>query len=79
MVRLYPPVSLGVVFDAGGQVHIAHRATHYVPIQLSYEDLYDAVSFFRVHDALGRWIARAGRAWSRRFWRKEDMTAYLYR
>ena len=52
---------------------------HYVPIQLSYEDLYDAVSFFRVHDALGRRIARAGRAWSRRFWRKEDMTAYLYR
>lgn len=52
---------------------------HYVPIQISYEDLYDAVLFFRVHDALGRRIARAGRAWSRRFWRKEDMTAYLYR
>ncbi|KAF8547496.1 hypothetical protein OG21DRAFT_1424729 [Imleria badia] len=52
---------------------------HYVPIQVSYEDLYDAVSFFREHDALGRRIARAGRGWSRRFWRKEDMTAYLYR
>ncbi|KAF8547577.1 hypothetical protein OG21DRAFT_1501500 [Imleria badia] len=52
---------------------------HYVPIQMSYEDLYDAMLFFRVHDALGRRIARAGRAWSRRFWRKEDMSAYLYR
>ncbi|KAF8550378.1 hypothetical protein OG21DRAFT_1446675 [Imleria badia] len=52
---------------------------HYVPIQTSYEDLYDAVSFFRVHDALGKRIARAGRAWSRRYWRRADMTAYMYR
>jgi len=52
---------------------------HYVPIQVSYADLYDAVAFFRVQDALGRRIARAGRAWSRRYWRREDMAAYLYR
>ncbi|KAG6380385.1 glycosyltransferase family 90 protein [Boletus reticuloceps] len=52
---------------------------HYVPIQVSYADLYDAVAFFREHDALASRIARAGRAWSRRYWRRTDMTAYLYR
>ncbi|KAF8137158.1 glycosyl transferase family 90-domain-containing protein [Boletus edulis] len=52
---------------------------HYVPIQVSYADLYDTVSFFREHDELARRIARAGREWSRRFWRRQDMTAYTYR
>lgn len=52
---------------------------HYVPIQVSYTDLYDAVAFFRVHDELAARIAKAGRDWSRRYWRREDMTAYLYR
>ncbi|KAI6142649.1 glycosyltransferase family 90 protein [Pisolithus tinctorius] len=52
---------------------------HYVPIQVSYTDLYDAVAFFRTHDDLAKRIASEGRAWSMRFWRKEDMSAYLYR
>ncbi|KAF8126811.1 hypothetical protein EV363DRAFT_1524658 [Boletus edulis] len=52
---------------------------HYVPIQISYADLYDTVAFFREHDALARRIARAGRAWSRQYWRRADMTAYMYR
>ncbi|KAG9309836.1 glycosyl transferase family 90-domain-containing protein [Chiua virens] len=52
---------------------------HYVPIQVSYADLYDAVAFFRAHDELAARIAKAGRDWSRRYWRREDMTAYLYR
>ncbi|KAI6104130.1 glycosyl transferase family 90-domain-containing protein [Pisolithus sp. B1] len=52
---------------------------HYVPIQISYTDLYDAVAFFRAHDNLAKHIAMEGRAWSMRFWREEDMSAYLYR
>ena len=52
---------------------------HYVPIQVSYADLYDAVAFFRAHDELAARIAKAGRDWSQRFWRREDMTAYLFR
>ncbi|KAG6330976.1 hypothetical protein ID866_8112 [Astraeus odoratus] len=52
---------------------------HYVPIQVTYEDLYDAVAFFRMHDDLAARIAREGKEWSKRFWRKEDMGAYLYR
>ncbi|KAG9311046.1 hypothetical protein JVU11DRAFT_8944 [Chiua virens] len=52
---------------------------HYVPIQISYADLYDAVAFFRAQDELAARIAKAGREWSLQFWRKEDMTAYMYR
>jgi len=52
---------------------------HYVPIKISYADLYDTVAFFRVHDELAKRIAKAGQDWSRMFWRREDMTAYLYR
>lgn len=52
---------------------------HYVPIQISYTDLYDAVAFFRAHDDLAKHIAMEGKAWSMRFWRNEDMSAYLYR
>lgn len=52
---------------------------HYVPIQATYSDLYDAVAFFRIHDDAAAKIAAAGKDWSRQFWRKEDMSAYLYR
>jgi hypothetical protein len=31
------------------------------------------------HDNLARKIAMAGREWSRTFWRKEDLIAYLFR
>ncbi|KAG6337195.1 hypothetical protein ID866_1909 [Astraeus odoratus] len=46
---------------------------------VSYADLYDALAFFREHDDLAEHIATQGKEWSRRFWRKEDMAAYLYR
>ncbi|KAF7378029.1 SPX domain-containing protein [Mycena sanguinolenta] len=52
---------------------------HYVLIQNSYSDLLDALVFFRAHDKAAERIAAAGREWSRRFWRKEDMVAYMYR
>jgi len=59
---------------------------HYVPIQMDYSDLYDSLFFFRGdvngeggHPELAEKIAEAGREWSLRFWRKEDMTAYLFR
>ncbi|KIN94740.1 glycosyltransferase family 90 protein [Pisolithus tinctorius Marx 270] len=52
---------------------------HYVPIQVTYADLYDVVAFFRNHDEAAAKIASAGKEWSQRFWRKEDMSAYLYR
>lgn len=52
---------------------------HYVPIQVTYADLYDALAFFRVHDDAAAKIAAAGKKWSQQFWRKEDISAYLYR
>ncbi len=59
---------------------------HYIPIQVDYSDLYDALTFFRgnldggdTHDDLARKIAEAGKAWSENFWRKEDITAYMFR
>ncbi|KAJ7227400.1 glycosyl transferase family 90-domain-containing protein [Mycena pura] len=59
---------------------------HYIPIQNSYADLLDALVFFRgdpagrgAHDDMAARIAAAGREWSRRYWRKEDLVAYNYR
>lgn len=52
---------------------------HYVPIQVTYTDLYDVIAFFRNHDEAAAKIAGAGKQWSQKFWRKEDMSAYLYR
>ncbi|KAJ7721132.1 glycosyl transferase family 90-domain-containing protein [Mycena metata] len=52
---------------------------HYVPIQNSYTDLLDTLLFFRAHDERGARIAAAGREWSRRFWREEDLVAYNFR
>lgn len=59
---------------------------HYVPVKTDLTDLYDIMTFFRGdvsgnlgHDDLAKEIASAGKAWSRAFWRKEDMTAYMFR
>jgi hypothetical protein len=52
---------------------------HYVPVQNSYNDLLDTLVFFRVHDKAGARIAAAGREWSRRYWREEDLVGYMYR
>ncbi|KAJ3575468.1 hypothetical protein NP233_g1085 [Leucocoprinus birnbaumii] len=59
---------------------------HYVPIGVDLGDLYDSLLFFR-GDPLGkgsqpelaRNIAQNGRKWAKEFWRKEDMTAYIFR
>ncbi|KZP07098.1 glycosyltransferase family 90 protein [Athelia psychrophila] len=59
---------------------------HYVPVQMDYSDLHDALAFFRGglndengHDDLAEKIASAGREWARTYWRKEDLTAYMFR
>ncbi|KAG6817367.1 hypothetical protein H0H87_009554 [Tephrocybe sp. NHM501043] len=58
---------------------------HYIPIQTDLSDLPDALTFFRgdpngerAHEDLGRKIAAAGREWSLKYWRKEDLTAYMF-
>jgi len=59
---------------------------HYIPIQIDLSDLHDALLFFRgdangvgSHEYLARKIASAGRQWSKRFWRKEDLVSYFFR
>jgi hypothetical protein len=67
---------------------------HYVPVKVDFSDLYDIMTFFRgaetsseaeagtrrgSHEHLAREIAKAGTDWSNRFWRREDMDAYLLR
>ncbi|TRM69723.1 glycosyltransferase family 90 protein [Schizophyllum amplum] len=59
---------------------------HYVPVQMDYSDLYDALVFFRgdengegAHDDLARKIAVQGRKWSKDYWRREDLQAYFIR
>jgi len=59
---------------------------HYVPTAVDLSDLYDSLVFFRGglngedgHDRLARQIASNGRQWSKTFWRREDMTAYMFR
>ncbi|EKM77598.1 hypothetical protein AGABI1DRAFT_77101 [Agaricus bisporus var. burnettii JB137-S8] len=59
---------------------------HYVPVQVDLSDLHDCLVFFRgdgngegSHDDLGKKIAKAGREWSLKFWRREDINAYFFR
>ncbi|KAH8114400.1 glycosyl transferase family 90-domain-containing protein [Phellopilus nigrolimitatus] len=59
---------------------------HYVPVQLDYSDLYDSLIFFGgdlsgegAHEEMARSIANAGRDWVARYWRKEDVVAYMFR
>ncbi|WRT70499.1 uncharacterized protein IL334_007497 [Kwoniella shivajii] len=58
---------------------------HYVPIQMDYSDLYDVMAFFHGtssipgESALAQDIAGSGLEWSSTYWRKEDMTAYMFR
>jgi len=59
---------------------------HYVPVQLDYSDLYDALVFFAgdlagdgAHDDMARRIGAQGRDWVSKYWRKEDMVAYSFR
>ncbi|CDZ97802.1 Endoplasmic reticulum protein EP58, contains filamin rod domain and KDEL motif [Phaffia rhodozyma] len=58
---------------------------HYVPVKVDYSDLYDIMTFFRGNDdypgedLLAQEIAQNGRRWSTDNWRREDMTAYMFR
>lgn len=59
---------------------------HYVPVQVDLSDLHDSLIFFRgdgngegSHEDLGKKIAMAGREWSLKFWRREDINAYFFR
>ena len=59
---------------------------HYVPVQNDLSDLWDSLVFFRGgldgrgrHEKEARRIARDGKEWAQRYWRKEDMTAYNFR
>lgn len=59
---------------------------HFIPIQVDLSDLHDSLIFFRgdgngegSHEDLGRKIAMAGREWSLKFWRQEDLNAYFFR
>ncbi|KAI5119394.1 hypothetical protein M0805_005937 [Coniferiporia weirii] len=59
---------------------------HYVPVQIDYSDLFDALVFFGgdlsgkgAHEEMARKIAYVGRDWTSRYWRKEDVTAYMFR
>ncbi|KIY53132.1 hypothetical protein FISHEDRAFT_33968 [Fistulina hepatica ATCC 64428] len=60
---------------------------HYVPVQVDYSDLFDSLLFFHGaldepesgNDRLAKKIAEAGREWTKKFWRKEDVTAYMFR
>jgi hypothetical protein len=59
---------------------------HYVPVKLDYTDLYDALTFFAGDlegnggaDDLAQEIAGAGRDWSMKYYRHEDMVAYAFR
>ncbi|KZV84064.1 hypothetical protein EXIGLDRAFT_727686 [Exidia glandulosa HHB12029] len=59
---------------------------HFVPFKMDYSDLYDVLAFFRgtpdgqgAHDDLAEKIATAGRAWTERFWRQDDVIAYMWR
>ena len=64
----------------------AQAWVHYIPVQVDYSDLYDTVSFFAGnppgkggHDQMAKKIAEAGREWAEKFWRKEDVVAYMFR
>ncbi|EIN13340.1 hypothetical protein PUNSTDRAFT_58013 [Punctularia strigosozonata HHB-11173 SS5] len=58
---------------------------HFVPVKNDYSDVMDIMAFFTGYgggednDHLARKIAEAGREWSRTMWRKEDLTAYMFR
>ncbi|KZV84062.1 hypothetical protein EXIGLDRAFT_727684 [Exidia glandulosa HHB12029] len=59
---------------------------HFVPFKMDYSDLYDVMAFFRgtpdgkgAHDDLAEKIATAGREWAERYWRQDDVIAYMWR
>jgi hypothetical protein len=85
-------VSAYLIRDSGTANHVCRFTdrvapwVHYVPVQVDLSDLYDTLTFFRggfggegAHDDMARKIATAGREWSKKYWRREDLTAYMFR
>lgn len=59
---------------------------HFIPVKLDYSDLHDSLAFFAGDvdglggdDELAQEIANQGKEWAAKFYRKEDMTAYVFR
>ncbi|KAI5480769.1 glycosyltransferase family 90 protein [Pseudohyphozyma bogoriensis] len=59
---------------------------HYAPIKVDYSDLYDVMAFFigtpdgqGGHDSIAERIGQQGKDWAAKYWRREDMAAYMYR
>ncbi|PLW30501.1 hypothetical protein PCANC_27899, partial [Puccinia coronata f. sp. avenae] len=52
---------------------------HYIPVKTDYSDLHDIIHFLKTHDHLAKRIAQNGRDYSLRYWRKQDMAAYMFR
>ena len=57
-----------------------------MPLKIDYTDLYDLMAFFAGdidgkggHDDLAKQIAYAGRDWTQKHWRWEDMETYAFR
>ncbi|CAH7687024.1 glycosyl transferase family 90-domain-containing protein [Phakopsora pachyrhizi] len=52
---------------------------HYVPLKLDYSDLPEIIDYLMNHDNVSEKIARNGKEWAEKFWREEDMAAYMFR
>ncbi|GAA5999999.1 hypothetical protein JCM10207_006007 [Rhodosporidiobolus poonsookiae] len=59
---------------------------HYVPIQTDLSDLWTTMAFFMgdeegkgAHDEIARELAQAGKEWTEKHWRWEDMEIYMWR
>ena len=57
---------------------------HYIPLSTSFVEFYKIIEFFigyddPGHETLAKRVARAGREWSERVMRREDMEVYLLR
>lgn len=59
---------------------------HYIPVQHDYSDVYDIMMFFAgapdgsgEHDAMAERISRHAVEFTARYWRWEDMQAYMFR
>ncbi|KAL7416368.1 glycosyl transferase family 90-domain-containing protein [Mrakia frigida] len=58
---------------------------HYVPIKTDYSDMYDTLAFFRGtpdhpggFDDVAKHIARNGKCFVKKLWRREDLQAYMF-
>lgn len=52
---------------------------HFVPMDITYRDVYGILSYLINHDSVARRIALSGKDWGGKVLRKEDMQIYVYR